>query len=152
MPTEMMSQRTIASIAKQVRDGTLNLTDLNLESNSAYEAVWAPADSGAARSCARRRDRFLNARTQLEPSSVRTATASGGELKSRGCFKLEALTAEGNSIVQTFEDADVDMTIMAVVELAANGGLGSDVVFRQSDGSMSSPMPPRKSSAGKDTT
>ena len=64
------------------------------------------------------------------------ATASGEELKSRGCFKLEARSAEGHRIVQTFEDADVDMPIMSVVELSANGELGSDVVFRKSDGAI----------------
>ena len=39
-------------------------------------------------------------------------------------------------ITQTFEDADVDMPILAVTELATNGDLGSDVVFRRCDGAM----------------
>ena len=64
------------------------------------------------------------------------ATANGEELKSRGCYKLDVLTAEGHTISQTFEDADVEMPIMAVTELAANGQLGSDIVFRKSDGAV----------------
>ena len=64
------------------------------------------------------------------------ATASGEELKSRGTFRLEALSAEGNRIVQTFEDTGVDMPIMSVVELAANGELGSNIVFSKTDGSV----------------
>ena len=62
------------------------------------------------------------------------ATANGEELKSRGCFRLDALSAEGNRISQTFEDADVDMPIMAVTELSANGDIGSQVVFNEQDG------------------
>ena len=135
-PARPMDKRTIASIAHRVKTGTMNLPDLNLESNEDYDAVWALVDSGAARSCARRRDHFPNTTTCLEPATVQMATASGEELKSRGTFRLEALSAEGNRIVQTFEDTDVDMPIMSVVELAANGELGSNIVFSKTDGSV----------------
>ena len=64
------------------------------------------------------------------------ATASGEELPSRGVFRLAAKSSEGHDIIQNFEDADVDMPIMAVTELAGNGELGSDVVFRKSDGAI----------------
>ena len=131
-----MDKRSIASIAKQVREGKFNLPDLQLENNSDYDAGWALVDSGAGRSCAKRRVHFPNANTEITPSTVRMATANGEELKSRGCFKLDVLTAEGHTISQTFEDADVDMPIMAVTELAANGQLGSDIVFRKSDGAV----------------
>ena len=62
------------------------------------------------------------------------ATASGEELPSRGCFDVEALSVEGNAINQTLEDADVDMPIMSVGELSANGELGSNVLFGKRDG------------------
>ena len=55
-------------------------------------------------------------------------------MPSRGCFDLEALSAEGNRLSQTFEDADVDMPIMSVGELSANGELGSNVLFGKRDG------------------
>ena len=42
-----IDRRTMASIAKQVRDGHYNLPDLQLESNTEFEAVWASVDSGA---------------------------------------------------------------------------------------------------------
>ena len=134
--TKPMDKRTIASIAKQVRDGHYNLPDLQLETNNEFEAVWALVDSGAGRSCAKRKEHFPNTRTDLKSSSVRMATASGQELKSRGCFKLNLLSSEGNPLTQTFEDADVDMPIMSVTELASNGSLGSDVVFRKHDGAI----------------
>ena len=51
-----LDKRTIASIAKQVRDGKLDLPDLTLDSDAQYDAVWALVDSGAARSCARRKE------------------------------------------------------------------------------------------------
>ena len=67
---------------------------------------------------------------------MKMATASGEELKSRGCFDMQLLTEEGHLINQTFEDADVDMPIIAATSLAANGLQGSDVIFRQHDGSI----------------
>ena len=62
------------------------------------------------------------------------ATASGEELPSRGCFDIDALTAEGNQLSQTFDDADVDMPIMSVGEISTNGELGSNVLFGERDG------------------
>ena len=125
---------TISQIAKLVKAGKLNLPDLDLESNEDYEAVWALVDSGAAKSVARRKAHFAKTITHLRPSEVRMATASGEELKSRGCFHLHALSAEGNEVSQTFEDADVDMPIMSVGELSTNGELGSNVLFGEHDG------------------
>ena len=135
-PVKPFDQRTIASIPIQVRDGKLALPDLDFDSNDKYEAIWALVDAGAARSCAKRREHFQNTYTKLAQSSVKMATANGEELTSRGCFKIEAYSAEGNRITQTFEDADVDMPIMAVTELSENGALGSDIVFRKTDGAM----------------
>ena len=129
-----IDKRSVTQIAKLVREGKLDLPDLELESNSDYEAIWALVDSGAARSCARRKTHFAMTSTHLKPSSVRMATASGEELKSRGCFQLKALIAEGNEVIPTFEDADVDMPIMSVGELSANGTLGSNVLFGEHDG------------------
>ena len=60
------------------------------------------------------------------------APANGEELRSRGCGRLDALNIAGNKISQTVEDADVDMPIMAVIDLSANGELGSSVVFNVS--------------------
>ena len=129
-----LNKQTVAQMSKLVKSGKLHLPDLDLESNDEYEAVWALVDSGAARSCARREGHFGRTVTHLQPSSVKMATTSGEELKSRGCFQLDALSVEGNKISQTFEDADVDMPIMAVTELSANGKLGSQVVFNERDG------------------
>jgi hypothetical protein len=129
-----LDRKDIAKIAKLVRSGSLGLPELDLDSNSEYYSAWALVDSGAARSCAKRRAHFLHTTTELRPSHVKMATASGEELVSRGCFDLEALSIEGNPISQTFEDADVDMPIMSVGELSGNGELGSNVLFGERDG------------------
>ena len=129
-----IDKKNIAYLARLVKSGQMNLPDLNLESNDDYEAVWALVDSGAARSCARRRTHFGNTRTDLRPSHVRMATANGEELKSRGCFDVEVFSVEGHRMKQTFEDADVDMPIVAVSELSTNGELGSNVIFGEQEG------------------
>ena len=123
------SKLTVNQIAKLVKSGELDLPDLNLDSNEEYEATWALVDSGAARPCARRQEHFAHTSTELKPSSVKMATASGEELPSRGCFLIEAISNEGNQVVQNFEDADVDIPIMSVGELSSNGELGSHVIF-----------------------
>ena len=49
---------------------------------------------------------------------------------------MALLSTDGDTIHQAFEDADVDMPIMSVTELAFNGALGSGVVFRKNDGAI----------------
>ena len=49
---------------------------------------------------------------------------------------MQLMIQECNIINQTFEDADVDMPIIAVTSLAAHGLQGSDVIFGQHDGSI----------------
>ena len=54
-----LSKSEIASIARQVANGTIDLPSLDLESNQDYEAVWALVDSGAGKSCANKSKHFL---------------------------------------------------------------------------------------------
>ena len=131
-----IDQRTVSSIARKVRDGHFNLPDLELDANEGYTASWALVDSGAGRSCAKRKGHYGNAASTLRPSSVKMATANGERLNSRGCFDMQLMTQEGNIINQTFEDADVDMLIIAMTSLAAHGLQGSDIIFRQHGGSI----------------
>ena len=42
----VLSKKEIANIARQVADGTIDLPDLDLETNQDDEAVWALVDSG----------------------------------------------------------------------------------------------------------
>ena len=62
------------------------------------------------------------------------STANGQELPSRGTFKLDAITVEGNVIQPTFEDTDVDMPIIAVTDISENGTNGVETRFRTDGG------------------
>ena len=63
-----------------------------------------------------------------KPSSARMATANGHELKSRGTFRLPAMTAEGQKIMPDFEDTDVEMPIVSVNDISKED---LEVSFRQ---------------------
>ena len=124
-----MTRQQTLEIPKQVQDGVIDLPSLDLESNAEYEAVWALVDSGAGRSCANKSKHFPFVKTKNQPSQARMATASGQELKSRGTFQVHALTSEGQKVIPEFEDADVDMPIVAVNDLSKDD---TEVTFRHS--------------------
>ena len=140
-----LSEARIAHIAREVDAGRINLPELNLDSNGDYEAVWALVDSGAGRSCARKAKHFPGLRAKSEPSDVRMSTANGQELRSRGKFTVQALTAEGNMLNPEFEDADVDMPIVAVTDISKNGSNGTEVRFRNNGGDVLDVTTQRKS-------
>ena len=129
-----LTKHKIAALAEQVRTGEISLPSIDLDNDNDYEAVWALVDSGAGRPCANRRKHFPDSTSPMIPSKVRLSTATAEEVKSRGVFKVKCMTAEGNPIEQEFEDIDVDMPILAVTCLAANGEKGSQVIFRKQDG------------------
>ena len=141
-----LSKGEIASIARQVANGTIDLPSLDLESNKEYEAVWALVDSGAGKSCANKSKHFSHVKTKNKPSVARMATASGQELKSRGTFKVEGLTAEGQPVAPNFEDTDVDMPIIAVNDISQED---TEVIFRQGNSEMVDVRSGRKSKFAK---
>ena len=128
--SQKLSKRQIAKIADQVKKGEIDLPSLDLECNSDYEAVWALVDSGAGKSVANKSKHFKHVATKNQPSQSRMATANGTELRSRGTFKVHAQTVEGQELCPNFEDADVDMPIIAVNDISHND---SEIIFRQKD-------------------
>lgn len=74
-----------------------------------------------------------NLLTRNRPSEARMATASGQELKSRGTFKIQAKTSEGQDVSPDFEDTDVDMPIIAVNDISHDD---MEVIFRQDNGEL----------------
>ena len=124
----------VAHVARQVKNGEITLPDVRLEDNSEYEAFWALLDSGAGRSCAKKAKHFPKLKIENSPSTVMLSTANGHPLPSRGTFKLNAMTSEGNPIQPNFEDADVDMPIVAVSDISENGPAGFETRFRTDDG------------------
>ena len=129
-----LSRAHVAHIAKQVKNGKISLPEIDVQHNSEYEAVWALLDSGAGKSCAKKNKHFAKLKVNNSPSKVKMSTADGRELRSRGTFKLDAVTAEGNAIQPNFEDADVDMPILAVADISQNGVNGVETRFRTHGG------------------
>ena len=128
--SQKLSKQQVAKIADQVMKGEIELPNLDLSSDSEYAAVWALIDSGAGKSVANKAKHFPHVVTKNKPSDSRMATANGAELKSRGTFQVDAQTVEGQKLSPSFEDADVDMPIVAVNDISHND---SEVVFRQQD-------------------
>ena len=129
-----LSRAHVAHIARQVKNGKISLPEIDVQHNSEYEAIWALVDSGAGRSCAKKDKHFAKLKIKNTPSKVKMSTANGHELHSRGTFKLNAFTAEGNAIQPNFEDADVDMPILAVTDISQNGVDGTETRFRTHGG------------------
>ena len=129
-----LTKSKIAVIAQQVKSGEIDLPSLRLHNNHEYECVWALIDSGAGRPCARKAKHFAGVNSPMAPSKVRLSTATGQEVKSGGVFTVECKTTEGNTIIQEFEDTDVDMPIVSVSSLSDNGTSGSQVNFRNNGG------------------
>ena len=136
MKTQKLDNTKIAHIAAQIRKGEIQLPDLDLENNDEYTAVWALVDSGAGKSCAARDKHFPHVKGENLPSNTRMTTASGEELRSRGVFRVNALSAEGHQISQNFEDTDVEFPIIAVTGLSNEGQKGTEVRFRQGEGTV----------------
>ena len=123
-----LTKREISDIAGQIAQGKIDLPSLDLDSNSEYEAVWALVDSGAGKSCANKAKHFKHVKTRNAPSNARMATANGQELISRGTFRVKGRTSEGQEVEPNFEDADVDMPIVAVNDLSQEN---TEVIFRK---------------------
>ena len=132
--TTKLTQHKIAAIARQVNSGEMLLPSLDLDNNDDYNCVWALMDSGAGRPCANKKKHFPEVTTPSAPSKVKLSTATSEEVLSRGVFKVQFVTAEGNVIEQEFEDTDVDMPILSVTSLSDNGSEGSQVNFRNDGG------------------
>ena len=133
---QKLDNAKIAHIAAQIRKGEIQLPDLDLENNDEYTAIWALVDSGAGKSCAHRDKHFPHIKGENLPSKTRMTTASGEELRSRGVFRVNALSAEGHQISQNFEDTDVEFPIIAVTGLSNEGPRGTEVRFRQAEGTV----------------
>ena len=129
-----LTKARIAHIARQVKSGEIQLPEIKLEDNSEYEYFWALLDSCAGRSCAKKAKHFPKVKIPNSPSSVRMSTANRNELHSRGTFQINARTSEGHVISPTFEDADVEMPIVAITDIATNGHDGTETLFRCNGG------------------
>ena len=131
-PNQGLNMARIHSLAKQLRDGELNLPDLELDSNDEYECVWALVDTGAGVNCGSKAH-FPDA-IPVEAPEVLLTTASGDPLPNKGAMKVVTKSKEGVTRERIFYDAPVDIPILSVAEVSQEGLEGSDTLFRRIDG------------------
>ena len=122
----------IHALAKQMRDGTLNLPDLELDSNEEYECIWALVDTGAGVNCASQQQ-FPDA-VPVDAPDVLLTTASGDPLPNAGAMKVVTRSKEGVTRERIFYRAPVEIPILSVAEVSQEGPMGSDTLFRRTDG------------------
>ena len=122
----------IKSLAQQIKNGDLNLPDVELESNDEYKCLWALVDSGAGVNCSSR-DQFPNAE-RIQAPEVQLTTAGGDLLPNRGAMKITTVSKEGVSRERVFYDAPVDMPIISIAEVSQEGPRGSNAQLRKHDG------------------
>ena len=120
------------AIAREVKEGTITLPELDLSSDSAYMYIWALVDSGAGSNVARK-DQFPASHINKVPAISLTA-ANGEALPNRGAIEVTTMAQNGTPVTRRFYDADLEMPILSVAELSLEGQQGSDVRFRRKDG------------------
>ena len=117
------------AIARMVKNGEIQLPDLDLEDDDEYDYVWAMVDSGAGANVARR-NHFPHSRPAAAPK-ISLTIANGDALPNRGARAVTCYDRHGNKCERLFYDAPVEMPIVAVTELAKEGEAGSEVRFRE---------------------
>ena len=134
-----LNKAKITRIAAAIRKGEIQLPDLELDNNEEWVAVWALVDSGAGASTANLQKHFPGAKLRKYrkgETPMIMSTASGQSMKTNGTFVVQGQTTEGYKTSTRFVDADVDMPILAVSDIASSGERGCDVKFDEKGGSI----------------
>ena len=120
------------AIAQQVKNGVINLPDLEFNDNADYDHVWALVDSGAGANVARR-DHFKSSEP-VDAPPISLTVANGDALPNKGARRVVCTNPDGTQRSRTFYEADVDMPILSVGEISQEGTKGSEVRFRKKNG------------------
>ena len=94
--------------------------------------MWALVDSGAGANVAKRSS-FCESVPATAPT-ITLSTANGEALPHAGAHRVTSYTRDGAPVNRVFYDANVEMPILAVSELAKEGLTGSDVRLQQRGG------------------
>ena len=121
-------------IARQVKNGEMNLPDIDLETDEDFEYVWALVDSGAGANVARRKH-FSNFK-DIDAPAISLTIANGEVMANTGAGEVTTHSRNGKATKRVFYEAPVDMPILSVAELSKEGELGSEIRFRTKDGIM----------------
>ena len=130
--SKRMNLAYLNSVAKQVKSGKIALPNLDLETDSEFEYVWAMVDSGAGANVARR-EHFSNFKPVAAPP-ISLTIANGDTMHNKGAGEVVSYSRDGTASKRVFYEAPVEMPILAVAELSKEGELGSEVQFRMRDG------------------
>ena len=122
----------LVSVSEKVKSGEIELPDLDLENDEEYMCVWALVDSGAGVNVADSSQ--IPGSTPTTAPEINLTCADGNRMPNKGARKVMTHTREGISRERTFYDAPVDMPILSVAELSAEGDLGSEVDFKKHAG------------------
>ena len=129
-------------IAQKIKSGEITLPDMDLDEDDDYEYVWALVDSGAGANVAKR-EHFPNFKSAQAPK-ISLTIANGATMDNNGAGEVVSYSQDGTESKRIFYEAPVDMPILAVAELAQEGELGSEVLFRSRDGCLIDNLTGRK--------
>ena len=121
------------AIARMVKSGEIELPDLDLEEDEAYNYVWAMVDSGAGANVARREHLPHSRQTKSAPK-ISLTVANGETLPDHGARAVTCYNRSGSRCDRIFYEAPVEMPILSVTELSKEGNSGSEIRFRSRDG------------------
>ena len=124
----------VNAIARDVKQGKINLPEVDLESDAEYTCLWALVDSGAGANAARKR--HLPLAEPVAAPAITLSAANGEVVPNDGAHCVDSMHRDGTKTSRVFYHANVDMPILAVSELTKEGEHGSEIRFRRKDGIM----------------
>ena len=122
----------LMAVAKEVTDGKIHLSEVDLETDAEYDHVWCLVDSGAGANVARKS--HFPASTACDAPAISLTVANGVHMPNSGARRVITYNKDGTKVERIFYEADVEMPILSVAELADEGVEGSEVRFRKKDG------------------
>ena len=132
----------LMAVAKEVMDGKIHLSEVDLETDAEYDHVWCHVDSGAGASVARK-DRFP-ASTACDAPAISLTVANGVHMPNSGARRVITYNKDGTKVERIFYEVDVEMPILSVAELSEEGVEGSEVRFRKKGGDMEDTLTGRR--------
>ena len=120
------------AVARKVKAGEIQMPEVDLDQDERYEYAWAMVDSGAGANVARRKHFRMSQR--IAAPEISLTVANGETLPNQGARAVQCYDRNGSCRSRVFYEADVEMPILAVTELAREGELGTEVNLRHNGG------------------
>ena len=100
----------MTAIAQQVKSGTIDLPNLDLQDDGEYDTVWALVDSGAGANVARRN--HFRSSEPVDAPPISLTVANGNYLPNNGARKVTFTNPDGSKRSRIIYEADVDMPLV----------------------------------------